>query len=251
MPTDKLEDFILQHREAFDDEAPAGNLWNRIETAISSNEDDDPLEDFVLVNRGAFDDTTPPPRLESRVFAQLDAQTAAPGASTAVPLVAVPLVAVPTAGPFLCAAHRRRLLPLLGIAASFLLLLAAAFTIGSSRGYRAAERDQVALELERIDPDMAAAEQYYRGEIDARFTSVRQASDDPQLLQDLAAIDEATQEIRASLLEVPVSQRPGLVRKLIETYRTKLDVLERVQQHLPSPAPTESEPTTQTKTNEL
>ena len=30
MSTDKLEDFILNNREEFDDEAPADNLWSKI-----------------------------------------------------------------------------------------------------------------------------------------------------------------------------------------------------------------------------
>lgn len=234
MPTDQLEDFILNNRENFDTEMPADNLWDRIETSISGgNDDDDPLEKFILENRAAFDDTTPPPRLEGRVFATLNEQVVPLGATPAAPLSVV---------------HRRRRIgSILGIAATLLLLLAAAFTIGSNRGYEAAERDQVALELERIDPDMAAAEEYYRNEINAQFTKVSQASDDQQLIQDLAAIDEATLEIRTSLLEVPVSQRAGLVNKLIATYRTKLDILMKVQKHLPSPVPIESETTTQTE----
>ena len=235
MPNDKLEDFILHNQEDFNDETPPDNLWSRIETAITTNDDDDdPLENFVLSNRDAFDDTTPPPRLEGRVFAALTEDLAPAGATPAAPLRAV--------------RGTRRIGSILGIAATLLLLLAAAFTLGSRRGYNAAERDLVAVELERIDPDMAAAEEYYRGEINAQFTKVNAASNDPQLLEDLDAIDEATREIRASLLEVPVSQRPDLVNKLIDTYRTKLDILLQVQQHLPAGAPAS---TTQKESNDL
>lgn len=235
MAHDELEDFILNNRESFDDEVPADSLWERIETAITSGDDDsDPLEAFVLNNRDDFDDTTPPPRLEGRVFAALNAEMEPAGATPAAPLTV---------------AHRRRRIgSIMGIAATLLLLLAAAFTLGNGVGYRAAEADLVALELERIDPDMADAEQFYRKEIDAQFTKVTSSTDDPQLLQDLEAIDAATQEIRQSLLEVPVSQRPDLVNELIETYRTKLDILIKVQQHLPSSA---KAPTTQIETNEL
>lgn len=234
MPIDKLEDFILNNRESFNDETPATNLWDRIESAIGENDDDkDPLEGFILENRDAFDDTTPPPRLEGRVFVALGVAAQPAGATNAPPLRVV---------------HRRRIGSIIGIAATLLLLLAAAFTLGNNRGYRNAEADLVADELERLDPDMAAAEQYYRGEISTQFTKVNQVTDDPQLMLDLAAIDEATQEIRSALLEVPESQRPNLVNKLIETYRTKLDILLKVQQHLPSGA---KSPTTQTETNEL
>jgi len=235
MAHDELEDFILNNRENFDDEDPTDSLWDRIETAITTGDDDrDPLEDFVLTNRDSFDDTTPPPRLEGRIFAALNAEMELAGATPAAPLTVV---------------HRRRRIgTFLGIAATLLLLLAAAFTLGNNRGYRTAEADLVAQELERIDPDMAEAEQFYRNEIKAQFTKVTSSTNDPQLLQDLEAIDEATQEIRNALLEVPVSQRPDLVNQLIETYRTKLDILIKVQQHLP---PSAKAPTTQTETNEL
>ncbi|MFT7120511.1 MAG: hypothetical protein ACJAZ9_000685 [Neolewinella sp.] len=235
MSTDKLEDFILNNREEFDDEAPADNLWSKIETAIMENDDDnDPLENFVLDNRDAFDDTTPPPRLEVRIFASMDE---AVETATAIPMAPLSIV------------HRRkRFTSIMGIAATLLLLLAAAFTLGNNQGYNKAERDLVALELERIDPEMADAEEYYRSEIKAQFTKVEQVNEDPQLFLDLKNIDDATLEIREALLEVPVSQRPDLVNKLIETYRTKLDILLKVQQHFPSGAEAS---TTQTETNDL
>ncbi len=235
MAHDELEDFILNNRDSFDDEAPTDNLWSRIETSISAGDDDkDLLEDFVFVNRDDFDDTTPPPRLEGRVFAALNAEMELAGATPAAPLTV---------------AHRRRRIgTIMGIAASLLLLLTAAFSLGNNRGYRAAEADLVALELERIDPDMAEAEKFYQKEINARFTKVEASTDDPQLIQDLEAIDKATEEIRTALLEVPVSQRPDLVNELIETYRTKLDILIKVQQHLPS---NDKASTTQIETDEL
>ncbi|MEL7161469.1 MAG: hypothetical protein AAFN92_11995, partial [Bacteroidota bacterium] len=188
MPTDKLEDFILNNRENFDDEAPAASLWDKIESAIETEGDDqDPLETFVATHREDFDNVTPPPRLEGRVFAALG--TAA-GATHMPPLRAV--------------SRRRRLLPILGIAASMLLLIAAAFTLGSNQGYATAEQDMVAAEIERINPEFVEAEDYYREEIAVQYAKVTQVSNDPQLKVDLEEIDAATQEIREALLEVPI-----------------------------------------------
>jgi len=221
MTTDNLEDYILNNREAFDEETPSPDIWNRIESAISTNDDgdddDDPFEAFIATNRDAFDDSTPPPRLEGRVFAALKEQA---GANHMPPLQ--------------LAHRRRRLMPILGIAASMLLLITAAFLIGNNRGYQAGSEEQLAAELNLIDPELAETELYYRDAIAENFSKVSQVNHDPQLFKDLEAIDEATAEIRASLMEVPSSQRPALVQKLIETYRTKLDILLRIQQHLPS-----------------
>ncbi len=240
MPTDKLEDFILNNRESFDDETPPTDLWDRIAEVIGSSDDDnDPLENFVATNRDAFDDVTPPPRLEGRIFAAIDqvgATPMAPASEARTPR----LKAI---------SGRRRTLRVLGIAASFLLLIFAAFTIGNKQGYRSAEEDAMATELRQINPELAETETYYRAEIAAQFTKVDLVNDDPQLREDLAAIDAATEEIRASLLEVPVSQRAALVDRLIETYRTKLDILLRIQEHLPTTDAPSS--TTQQPNNEL
>jgi len=159
MPTDKLEDFILNNRESFDDETPPTDLWGRIAGALGSGDDDnDPLEGFVATNREAFDDVTPPPRLEGRIFAAM-------GEAGATPM----------------APARETTLP----------------RLKAVRGRRRAP----------------------------------------------------TEEIRANLLEVPVSQRAALVDQLIETYRTKLSILLRIQEHLPSKGTPSS--TTQQQNNEL
>ncbi|MEM9928856.1 MAG: hypothetical protein AAF840_03465 [Bacteroidota bacterium] len=228
---DSLEAFVSEQRDAFDDEQVPLGVWGRIEATLETSDDDnDPLEVFIANNREAFDDSTPPPRLEGRVFAAL---TPAAGATPMPPLRAV----------------RGRRLKMFGMAAAVLLLIAASFTIGNKIGYDTAEEDQLATQLRQISPELAEAEDYYRGEIAAQFTKVEMVNDDPQLLNDLAAMDAATEEIRAALLEVPVSQRAALVDRLIETYRTKLDILLRIQQHIPKDA-TAPNSTTQQNTNE-
>lgn len=210
MTNDNLADFIRDHREDFDGDDPAPNLWGRISTSLGDNGDDpDPLERFVAQNREAFDDVSPPPRIEQQLFA-----------------------------PALRVSHskvgrgRRRLPLIMGIAASFLLLLSAAYFIGSRAGYQAGQYEQLANQIESIDPELAEAERYYQEEIAVQFTKVSQYNHDPQLRRDLDEIDQVTAEIRADLFEVPPSHRAELVNQLIETYRTKLDILLRIQQHI-------------------
>jgi hypothetical protein len=237
MSTDKLEDFILDNRASFDDETPSESVWSKIESAIgtSGDDDDDPLEAFVATNRDAFDDSTPPPRIEGLVFSAIAETKEISGATSMPPLRAI-------------LGQRGQRMRILGVAAAMLLLITAAFTIGTQNGYRNAEEDQIATELRQISPELVETENYYRGEIAAQATKVKLVNNDPQLQKDLAAIDDATEEIRASLLEVPVSQRATLIDRLIETYRTKLDILVRIQTHLPSNDSTST--TTQQTTND-
>lgn len=218
MANNKLEDFILNNREAFDAEAPTHGLWDRIEGAIAPEDDEpDEFETFVAINREAFDTATPPPQIEARILNQLAPATA--GGSPAPPLQ--------------LSHSRKRLLPLMGMAASVLVLIVAAFLIGNSRGYQSAESDLVAAELQRINPEYLETERFYKNEIETQFTRVKQVNNDPQLVADLEEIDQATAEIRASLLEVPESQRLELVEEMIRIYRTKLDILLRVQRQIP------------------
>jgi hypothetical protein len=237
MSTDKLEDFILDNRASFDDETPSESVWSKIESAIdTSSDDNDPLEAFVATHRDAFDDSTPPPRIEGLIFAAIGGTEAKEisGATTMPPMRAI-------------LGQRVQRMRILGVAAAMLLLITAAFTIGSQNGYRSAEDDQTAAQIREISPELAETENYYRGEIATQATKVKLVNNDPQLQKDLASIDEATEEIRASLLEVPVSQRAALIDRLIETYRTKLDILVRIQTHVPF---NDSTSTTQQTTND-
>ncbi|MGB3800526.1 MAG: hypothetical protein WA952_11995 [Lewinella sp.] len=220
MNHDKLENFVRQNREDFDGDIPPAGLWGRIEASLSESEEEsiDPLEGFIATNRDAFDQATPPPRIAAKLFddGPLKQKTA----------------------------RRRRLLSYaLSIAAS-LLLLFTVYRFGNAAGYEASmEEQRVAQELEEMNPELAEAERFYQQQINREFVKVQQVNDDPQLRRDLAAIDEATAEIRSELIRVPASQRHVLVNQLISTYRTKLDILLRIQQHFPntqhpgSPAP--------------
>ena len=220
MNPDKLKNFIAEHQEDFNQEAPPAGLWDRIETAIT-NEDEgsDPLREFIVIHREEFDNATPPPQIFQ-----------------AVADAALPEKRAPASAPKpLKVSHRRRYLGyLMGIAAS-LLLLFVAYNFGNKAGYRAGQSEHVAQQIDRIDPELASIERFYQQKIDAEFTKVNQVNDDPQLRRDLKEIDAATNEIRAQLLEVPVSQRQVLVNELIDAYRTKLDILLRIQQHFSRP----------------
>ncbi|MBB4080469.1 hypothetical protein GGR28_003103 [Lewinella aquimaris] len=215
MENDKLRNFIQNHREEFDVDAPPTGLWNRVAAAIRQEDSAvDPLEGFVATHRDAFDNATPPPQLFERI---VDTTTKEPRKLMAV-----------TGGGL-------RIIRYFSAIAACLLLMFFAYNFGNRAGYQAGQEERIAQQLEKMDPELAEAERFYRQRINNEFVKVSQVNDDPQLRRDLNQLDETTAQIRAELLEVPVSQRPMLVNKLIETYRTKLDILLRIQQHFPNP----------------
>lgn len=239
MPHDELEDFILANKEKIEAASPPPPGWERIEAALDRDEEPDeelPLEAFIVKNRPAFDRETPPPRLKERIFAALDA----PAATDAPP------AAVKSLRP----AWRKRWMFTLGVAASVLLVLAAGFTLGSSFGGGPDQTDLVEAEIHRIDPQFAEAERFFQGEIATQMSRVRAVSQDPELTNSLESINQAADEIRATLLTVPAAERADLVGELIKLYQTKLDILLRIQRHLPASSNFDS-PTNQQTTNEL
>ena len=57
MPIDKLEDFILNNRESFDDETTPNDLWDRIESAIGSSDDDNDFAHFANIFSSSDDNS--------------------------------------------------------------------------------------------------------------------------------------------------------------------------------------------------
>ena len=220
MHDDKLANFIRGAREAFEGEEPPTDLWGSIEQQLPDEDEEvDSLEEFIRINREAFDTATPPPRLAGELFGNAALPSTAPAAAPPGPLRAVFV-------------NRNRMARLLAIAASVAIVFFSAYWIGNRAGYALGKEDAIAAEMRRIDPGAVEAERYYRDEIATQFRRVSQLNDDPQLKRDLADIDQATQELRESLLSVPPAERPRLVGQLIETYQIKLDILLRIEEQI-------------------
>jgi len=92
--------------------------------------------------------------------------------------------------------------------------------------------------------ELDEAEEYYLEQIQEKKAQLVRYQPDEALKSDLEQIDEALAEIRETLENTPPSQHEQLVSSLIETYQTKLDILERIlmqirdarrQQHLNQP----------------
>lgn len=217
MRPDPLEKFIHDQRPAFEVEGPSKGLWSRIQTDLDGNDGD--LEGFVKDRRAEFDSELPPSRLWDNIEADLVI------AEQQQPLSALPQTEA-----------KVRRMPALyrwSAAAAVLLLIGASFMLGRNSGYQTGQADYLAL-IEQVQPDFADTEAHFQSEISEKFQQVVLHNDDPQLQADLDAIDQGMEEIKLELLEVPLEEREDLVNRLIESYRIKLHILERILQHLPT-----------------
>ena len=225
MNPDNLHHFIQDHQADFDSEAPPAGLWDRIEGAIDADDgadtDSDPLREFIVAHRENFDDATP----------------AAAHGRTPIHRTRAPRRRPLAAG---CLPSEARVCPgccRLGTTAGYGLPLR------KPGGYRSGQDEQLAHQLENIDPELAETERFYTNKKSppSLLKSVRSMTT-PNYGATCRTSTPPPAQLRAELLEVPLSQRPVLINELIEAYRTKLDILLRIQQHFSNPNPPDGTP---------
>jgi hypothetical protein len=231
---DRLEQFILDHREAFDSATPRSGIWNAIERTLEA----DGLEQFVRQNRDAFDVAAP----SANSWAAIEEQMGANDDFEAFVLehrdafnAAAPSRQVwhqidKTLHP---EHHVRKLgfvsaMRVLRVAASVLLLLAAGAIAGIYFTQSQQTQQNAVASLSDISPEYAEMVRYYNNEIDEKVRQVALYSEDEGLLQDLEAIDRTMAELERELQNVPPGAEEQVISNLIKSYQTKVEILERV-----------------------
>ena len=85
-----------------------------------------------------------------------------------------------------------------------------------------------------VSPEYAELERHYEHDITdkkeklATFTGSQSAD----VLQDLDQLDRIMEELRRELADVPPGNRQQVVRAMIENYKAKTAILQRVLEHL-------------------
>ena len=158
----------------------------------------DNLEQFINNNRADFDDAVP----SLKAWAEID-KVISSQKSKVITLRKV-----------------------LAIAASVLILLVAGASLGAfiSNG----SNDDLAAQLSEIAPDFVEAEQYYQQKIDRKYQQLASYSHDQTIEEDLSQLDELMNELKAELIVAPKGKEEEIVESLIESYQTKISILERV-----------------------
>lgn len=166
----------------------------------------DPLEDFVRHNRDAFDTEHPGLGTWSQIEKRMDRQ------------------------PRLRAMSSGRNFRYWRIAAAIALLLIAG-GIGRELGMQAMQEQQTAM-LQQAAPDFDETEAFYQETIARTKARLTGYQVDPVLEADLEQIDQAMADLREELAAAPPAERRTLVENLINQYRLKLNLLERILQRL-------------------
>lgn len=217
---DNLEKFIQDNRPDFDSETPNVDVWAGIESDL-----DDDIHRFIRSNRASFDTETPNLKVWAAIDKRLPKTAEKPAELTVEKTVekAVELTVVK---------HFAVKQWALRIAAALTLLV-----IGASAGFYFKTKQEavdVAQTVDKIAPDFREAEQFYAQKVQTqlvKFTSLQQNAD-PSVLADLKQLDAVQKELKQELDDAPNATREEIVKHMIDNYKIKLGILERVMQHL-------------------
>ena len=157
----------------------------------------DHLEQFILSNRESCDEATPGLQVWGEINQALDRRQS----------------------------RRLALWQVSRAAAAVVILLACGALIGV---YLFGNPEHQVASLERIAPEYAEAEQYYKQQIHQKYQQLAAYQRDDIVEKDLARLDEVMEELRQELLVAPKGKEEEIVEDLIQSYQAKVAILERV-----------------------
>lgn len=255
----QIERFIAQHRAGFE-AAPPADGWDRLEAtmqrlAVNSS----PVECFIACNRPIFDVEAPSDLVWDQVSAQIDAVSLSANTDalesfihrhredfdveTPDLLVWKNLSSHPSPSPMRVSWGGR----LYRVAAAIALLITGA---GMGLWWSAQQAGaEAGMRMADISGEYAEMEQYFERDIATKQQALAQFASQPssaEVFNDLQQIDQVMQELRIELANVPPGNREQVVRAMIENYKTKAAVMERVLKMLQQNASGQNSPSSPT-----
>lgn len=257
-----IEQFIRQNRQAMDHSLPDAHRWKGLERALDRYNEGDALERSILLDRIMLDDAEPGPSVWAGIEQTLQemADCAAKPADCVDPLerfltehradldIAEPpanlwphiqiQVVTENKQPGRLRINRLNWSRHLLRAAAAITLLLTGISIGLWLG----NQEGGAMAMGEVSTEYAELEDYYQREIAVKQVRLANynGSQPAEVGQDLQQLDLIMEELRRELANVPPGNREQIVRAMIENYKAKTAILERVLERLEE---------TQTKTN--
>ena len=204
--SDMLERQLMCDRVLMDVEAPSDTVWAKIEKSLAEGAGNTGLESFIHKNREAFD-------------VNLPKRDAWENISKSLPK------------PRAIVVHVGWQRSIMRIAASLALLVVG---IGGGIWFERQGGAESGMAMSEVSGEYAELEQFYKRGITvkqeklATFTGNQPA----EVGQDLNHLDEIMEQLRQELANVPSGNREQVVRAMIENYKAKSAILQRVLERL-------------------
>lgn len=249
---DKIENFIREHRNAFDVAMPGAHGWADLEKTLDRLRQSDGLEKEIMCSRLFLDTESPSERVWAGIEAFLD-QPNKDGASDPLErFIRDNREALDSEVPDLkvwanIAKETPAKAKIIGINWQRSLLRAAAsvalLVTGLGLGiWYARSTGPSAMAMSEVSNEYAELEHYFQSDIAgkqqklATFTGSQSA----EIHEDLEQLDNMMSELKLELANVPEGNREQVVRAMIENYKAKAAILERVLERLEESNKTET-----------
>jgi uncharacterized membrane protein len=204
--SDGLERQLMCDRVLLDTAAPSEALWAGIEKTLDENAANTGLESFIRQNREAFDSELPQGQAWEKIAGSLPKPKA-------------------------IKVHIGWQRSIMRIAASVALLVAG---IGGGIWYERHGAAASGMAMSDVSGEYKELEQFYQRGISvkqeklATFTGNQPA----EVGEDLEQLDEVMEQLRRELADVPPGNREQVVRAMINNYKAKMAILQRVLERL-------------------
>ncbi|MEM9918526.1 MAG: hypothetical protein AAF990_10545 [Bacteroidota bacterium] len=169
----------------------------------------DKLENFIHQNRPDFDDRVPDPKIWDRIDQEIGSSGG--GQAKVRPI------------------NRWRWL---GMVASVALLIGLGMVIGMQMASKNSATETVAdVDLPIIDEDV---ESYYRGQVNRRLQRLARYEYAAEVQSDLQEMDDFLLQLKEEFSNAPPQDRKEIVAAMIDNYKNRIELLERVLSKLES-----------------
>lgn len=249
--SDSIEHFIREHRSDFDAATPAAHGWTQVEKALDRLRNADGLETTLLLNRALLDTELSSERAWIGIEQFLD--NPKNEAFDALELfirenrnaldMEVPDLKVwaniaketPAKAKVVGISWQRSLLR----AAASVALLVTGLGLGI---WYARSGEPQAMAMSDVSNEYAELEHYFQNDIAGKQQKLASftGSQPAEVHEDLEQLDNVMTELKLELAGVPEGNREQVVRAMIENYKAKAAILERVLERLEESTKTET-----------
>jgi hypothetical protein len=122
----------------------------------------------------------------------------------------------------------------LRVAAAVLVLL----TAGGAAGAYLFHPNKSVDSLADVSPEHAEMERYLSSQVDVKLAKLASYKQDGIVKADIKELDETYEELRRELENAPEGAEEKIVQAMIETYQTKINILEQVLEKVEKVNPT-------------
>ncbi len=116
----------------------------------------------------------------------------------------------------------------LAIAAAVTVLLSTGFLIGNYTAGPGSHQSVAVEQLIEIAPELPKLEKYYDQEFQKKYQQLVSYDYEPEIHDDLDEVDKAMEELKLELIDAPKGLEKEILDNLIESYKMKIKILERV-----------------------